>query len=60
MGAPPDWYGLIQSAKYLGVAPWVLLEQPVIWREWAYLANKAETEAEKQREARQNRKNKVK
>lgn len=40
----PDWYALIAAAKYLGVAPWQLLEQSA-W--WQYVALKAMT-AEKQ------------
>lgn len=47
MGAVPDWYPLIKAARYLGVAPWDLLEQPVIWRRWAEAAEFAEAEAGK-------------
>lgn len=35
----PEWYPLIKAARYLGVAPWELLEQPAIWVDWALLAN---------------------
>lgn len=27
-----DWYVLIRAARYLQVAPWDLLGQPVYWR----------------------------
>lgn len=43
---PPDWYRLIAAAKYLGVAPWDLLEQPAIWTEWALMAGEADAEAQ--------------
>ena len=51
MGEVPEWYELITAAKYLGVAPWDLLEQPLIWQEGAHKAEMAEYEARKQREA---------
>lgn len=41
----PDWYALIQAAKYLNVAPWDLLEQPVFWKDKALIAMTAEHEA---------------
>ena len=46
MGEPPEWYGVIQAAKYLGVPPWDLMNQPVIWMVWALEAQKAEVQAE--------------
>lgn len=49
MGEVPDWYLLIRSAKYLGVAPWDLLDQPKVWRNWARWAENAENEAERQK-----------
>lgn len=42
MGAAPDWYVLLRAARYLGVAPWALAEQPVTWREFALAAERAE------------------
>jgi len=26
-----DWYVLIRAARYLGVAPWDLMEQSIFW-----------------------------
>lgn len=46
MGALPEWYALMRAARYLGVAPWVLLEQPSTWMEWALTAESAENEAQ--------------
>ena len=43
----PEWYSLLQAARYLGTPPWGLLEQPVFWREWALDALAAENMAEK-------------
>lgn len=42
----PDWYALIQSAKYLNVAPWDLLDQSVWWRDKALIAMSAEQSAQ--------------
>lgn len=47
MGACTEWYALIREAKYLGVAPWDLLEQPMVWREWVAEAMTAEAAAER-------------
>ena len=41
----PDWYGTMQAAKYLNVAPWELLEQSVYWKDKALVAMTAEHEA---------------
>jgi hypothetical protein len=49
MGSVPDWYRVLRAAKYLGVAPWELLEQPAIWLEWALTAESAENKAERTR-----------
>ena len=46
----------MKDAEYLGVAPWDLLEQPVIYRRWAQQARKAEGESRRQREASKSRK----
>jgi hypothetical protein len=42
----------MRAAKYLGVAPWDLLQQPAIWLVWALRAERAEADAaEDQRRA---------
>lgn len=46
----PEWYPLIRAARYLGVPPWQLAEMPVIWQEWALMAESAEAPPPKQRE----------
>lgn len=46
MGTCPEWYPLLKAARYLGVAPWELLEQPRMWFEWALTAQAAENEAQ--------------
>lgn len=45
MGDAPGWYSLIRAAKYLGVAPWTLEQQPITWMERALVAEGAEHEA---------------
>ncbi|MGH2478198.1 MAG: hypothetical protein ACRDHW_00865 [Ktedonobacteraceae bacterium] len=45
MGALPDWYPLITAARYLGVAPWDLLEHSSWWQDKAHIANTAEQQA---------------
>jgi hypothetical protein len=47
VGGVPDWYTHIRVAKYLGVAPWQLLEQSEAWCLWGLDAMNAETLAEK-------------
>lgn len=49
----PDWYMVIQAAKYLGVAPWELMEQSVYWRDKAAIAMTAEHNARKSLEDRE-------
>lgn len=48
----------IRAAKYLGVAPWDLAEQPACWQEWGLLFEMAEEQypaiAEKIAEGRRN------
>ena len=46
-GSAPEWYGLLRAAKYLGVAPWDLNRQPLVWRLWAHEAEGAEAAAQK-------------
>lgn len=38
----PYWYPLIRAAKYLGVAPWELLQQHPRWYYQALAADRAE------------------
>lgn len=45
MGACPEWYPLLRAARYLGVAPWELLERPRVWVDWAGTAEAAELDA---------------
>jgi len=49
MGEPPEWYLLLRAARYLGVSPWELAERPVTWRDWALIAESAESQAEADR-----------
>ena len=56
MGEVPEWYELFVAAKYLGVAPWELLDQPVYWKEWAIAASSAEGSAKASLEAAAKRK----
>ena len=44
----PNWYPLMQAARYLGVAPWELAEQSAVWVAWANIAHSAEVEAQEQ------------
>lgn len=48
MAEIPGWYRLIRAAKYLGVAPWELLERPDswAWQEAAFIAEVGENEAQ--------------
>jgi hypothetical protein len=43
----PDWYVVIAVAKYLGVAPWQLMEESVWWQDKAMVAMAAEAQAQK-------------
>lgn len=38
MGKLPDWFRLIEAARYLGVPPWDLANKPVFWQEAALVA----------------------
>ena len=46
MGALPDWYPLLRAARYLQVAPWELAARPIVWVDWALMAESAENEAQ--------------
>jgi hypothetical protein len=52
MGECPDWYTVIQAAKYVNVSPWALMEQPVWWFDKIVIAMNAEASAKKTLEAR--------
>jgi hypothetical protein len=43
----PEWFRLLRAARYLGVAPWELLRQPLYWQEWALTAESVEAEVER-------------
>jgi hypothetical protein len=49
MGSVPDYYPLIQAARYLGVPPWDLLKQSAKWKDWALICMTAEREGPKSR-----------
>lgn len=53
----PDWYKVIQAAKYLNVPPWELMEQPLFWYEKALISMTAEAGAQEQRIEMERRKN---
>lgn len=56
MGEAPEWYELIVAAKYLRVAPWELLERPVVWKAWALAAASAEAASKRSKEESARRK----
>ena len=56
MGYCPDWYAVIQAAKYLGVPPWELMNQSLWWQDRAFMSMSAEGEAQDFIEARNKRK----
>ncbi len=62
MGQIPDWYRTRAAAKGMGVAPWELAAQPLVWQEWELTAQAAEAAAQRERErhAERKRKSKVK
>lgn len=45
MGDVPEWYSLIAAARYLGVAPWDLVDRPTAWAHMANAAMDAEHRA---------------
>ncbi len=47
MGECPDWYPIIQAAKYLGCNPWELMGESIYWKDKALIAISAENEAQK-------------
>lgn len=46
MGSAPPWYFTIKAAKYLGVAPWDLVDKPAVWVDMALEMESAEKYAE--------------
>lgn len=52
MGECPDWFTVVQAARYLGVAPWELLTKPVFWMRAALEAQAAEVREERRRNQR--------
>jgi len=46
MGAYPDYYPIMQAAKYIGCPPWELLEQSAWWQDKALICMTAENEAQ--------------
>jgi hypothetical protein len=51
MGEYPFDYVVVKAAKYLGVAPWDLIKQPLFWRQRALMFMRAEASGRKQKEA---------
>jgi hypothetical protein len=49
MGEMPWWYPLLVAARYLGVAPWELAQQPIFWKRVALQARRSEEKAQEQR-----------
>ena len=41
-----DWYVIIRAARYLGVAPWDLLNQPIYWQQKALEAERIDAEVQ--------------
>lgn len=48
----PEWYPLLQAARYLRVPPWDLADRPQWWTNIALAAQDAEAGAQKDREKR--------
>lgn len=46
-GSLPDWYPVLRAARYLGVSPWLLIEQPYAWTSWALTSEYVEDEVRK-------------
>lgn len=51
---PPE-YLLYQAAKYMGVSPWDLDEQPIMWRDWALIFMDAEAKHQQRLQEQQER-----
>lgn len=48
LARPPSWYLTMRAARYLGVAPWELMDAPAFWRHAALQAERAENMSAKQ------------
>lgn len=46
MGVCPDWYAVMQAAKYLNCTPWELMSQSVYWIDRAFDAMDGERQAQ--------------
>ncbi len=46
MGSCPDWYAVMQAARYLKVPMWELMEQSIWYTDKALIAMTAEHEAQ--------------
>lgn len=49
MGYMPDFYPLFVAADRCNAKPWEMLEQPMIWRDWALICSTAEAQAQEER-----------
>lgn len=47
MGTCPEYVGLYQAARYMGVAPWELARQSIWWKNKALTIMQAEANAQK-------------
>jgi len=47
-------YALIRAAKYLGVAPWELLERPLFWQQKALLYERVDDHVQHELQRRAN------
>ena len=45
MGSCPDWYAMVQAAKYLGVPVPDIVHVPIYWIDKAFIAMTAEHQA---------------
>lgn len=64
MGEAPDYYPVIQSARYLRVAPWDLAGLPdtagaYCWVVWGLVCREAEASAQRQIAERQRRESRL-
>ena len=53
MGEAPDWWFHLRAARYLGVAPWDLAEQPLFWRNIALIAEDVEVTFQQDQQRRE-------
>lgn len=55
MGDAPEWWLILKAARYLGVAPWDLLDQPRVWFALALEAESTDIAQHNAQVERQNR-----